>query len=76
MTFKPVMRWDRDGRMLRLFRLLWTRGVVGDGNGYSAKLSFALAPRLLSWSREMDEWFFCIAGIRIHYQRAYGGIIV
>jgi hypothetical protein len=76
MRLKSVMRYDPTQRCLRLFRLLWTYGIVGDGKGYSAKLSFSLAPRIFGWHRESaDNWYLHLAGLRIHYLRAWGGLI-
>jgi hypothetical protein len=75
MRFKLVFRFDQRSSMLRLFRLLWTKGVVGDGHGYSAKLSLALWPKFFAITRDWHEWAVTIAGVRVHYLRAYGGII-
>ena len=76
MRIKFVMRYDSDNHVLRLFRLLWTRGVVGDGEGYSAKLAFALAPVFFRWGkRDSSAWFFYLFGLRVSYLRSYGGVI-
>lgn len=74
MKFQPVFR--KDGRLIRLFRVMWIRGHVGDGVGYSVKLSIGLYPRLLKFERGWEEWRLWIAGLRIHAQRSYGGIHV
>jgi hypothetical protein len=76
MRFKWVGRYDPTMRMVRLCRLMWERGRVGDGAGYSAKLSLALRPSLLGFSRARDEWFVTFAGVRVHLQRSFGGIQV
>jgi len=76
MHFKKVMRWDKYARIFRLGRFLWTVGKVGDGKGYSNKLSIALTPKLFRWKMERNEWFLTVLGIRFHRQRAYGGRIV
>ena len=76
MKVKIVMRKDTRRPLLSLFRLLWTHGVVGDGKGYSAKLSFAMIPRIVYWRRDRFEWLLIVMGLRIHYRRSYGGIIV
>lgn len=75
MRLKWIGRYDPGLRALRLGRALWERGTVGDGNGYSAKLSLALHTKLFRW-RHWDgrEWCLTLAGVRVHYQRAYGGI--
>lgn len=77
MEYKIVMRLDAIQRHFRLFRLLWTKGKVGDGNGYSAKLSFGLIPKLFSYERlSQYDIALIVFGLRFHYKRAYGGIIV
>lgn len=69
-----IGRYDPGLRALRLGRVLWERGTVGDGEGYSAKLSLALQPRLLRWRRDPGrEWWLTLAGVRVHYKRSYGG---
>lgn len=52
---KRVMRYDPTQHKFRLFRLLWTRGIVGDGEGYSAKLAVSLRPKLYQFSRDFNE---------------------
>lgn len=77
MTIKPVFRFDEIQKHFRLFRILWTRGVVGDGEGYSAKLSLAIAPRLIGWHKDSrTDWMVYLLGMRFHYCRSYGGIMV
>ncbi len=75
MKFKPVFRYDSSQKKLRLFRFLWTRGTVGDGLGYSAKLSFALTPKLYGFKRNLFDWRATFLGVQVHRLRAYGGII-
>lgn len=75
MRAKWIGRYDSGARMLRLGRLAWERGTVGDGNGYSAKLSFGLRIAMLQWRFDGHRgWMINVAGLRIHYQRSYGGI--
>lgn len=75
MKFKWVGRLDARLKMLRLFRVMWTRGKVGmPGGGYSAKFSVALRPSLLSFHREFDEWLLTILGVRLHFQKSHGGL--
>ena len=74
--FRGVMRLDRTSRMLRLARLLWQRGAIGDGRGYSSSLSLALRPKVFERRRERDGWLLTLACIRLHYQRSWGGIQV
>jgi hypothetical protein len=60
MTLKKVCRYSQGERLFRVCRLLWTRGTVGDGQGYSCKLSLGLRP--------------VFPFVRIRFARAYGGI--
>lgn len=76
MKLKVVNRWDPSQRKFRLFRLLWTRGRVGDGRGYSAKLSFAVRPMLFRNLYSFDGWEVTLFGVCAHYCRSYGGIMV
>lgn len=59
-----VWRYCPGDSMWRLFRVVWQRGTVGDGQGYAAKLTFA-------WSWKVWRHVF---GLRVRYHRAYGGI--
>ena len=74
MKAKIVLRWDRTRNTFRLFRVLWTRGVVGSGSGYSAKLSFALKPSLFHACFRFNDYLVTLFGLRIHYRRSYGGM--
>jgi hypothetical protein len=71
---KVVGRYDPTNRLVRLARLVWTRGVVGDGKGYSAKLSIGLRPCWFMWRGEYDGWLLTVLGFRLHYVKAWGGI--
>ena len=68
-----IGRWDGCGRVLRLTRVMWERGTVGDGRGYSAKLTLGLRPKLFERGEEGCGWLLTVAGLRLHYQRSYGG---
>lgn len=72
--FLWVGRLDPNFKMLRLARVVWQRGRVGDGRGYSVKLSVGLRPKLFQWNCGTYEWALTFLGIRLHYQRSYGGI--
>lgn len=78
MAETPRIRWigrrDPSARLLRLLRVVWHRGQVGAGVGYSAKFSVGLQPRVFGWRRNGYERIVVIAGIRLHYARSYGGI--
>ena len=84
---KRVLTWSRSEKRLRLFRVLWMKGL-GPGYGapenYSAKLSVAVEWKPVDlwvgafWKGDRDErtvWICLLpcVPIRIHYQRAYGG---
>lgn len=71
---KAVLRTDPNAMLFRLFRWTWNRGQVGDGKGYSCKLSVALAPRLFGFRREHEGWILTMLGIRVHFAKSYGGI--
>lgn len=71
-------------RRLCLTRLRWERGEVGDGDGYSAKLSVSVCWKWqdmwigLFVKPEVYGWlaWICILPclpIRLSYQRSYGG---
>lgn len=76
MKLKPVFRYDPRQHKLRLFRLLWTRGTVGDGRGYSAKLSVSFVAYAFGWTREYFGWRVTVMGLQFHHLRAFGGTIV
>jgi len=59
-AYKSVMTYSPDEKRYRIGRFVWTVGTVGDGTGYSCKLSVAL------------QWSFPF--LRITLRRAYGGI--
>lgn len=73
MKFKSVMTWRSAERKVRLFRVMWERGTVGDGKGYSAKLAASLVPKLMEIKRQADGWRATLAGLSLHYRRSYGG---
>ena len=75
MKIKTVLRYDPSNRLLRLARLMWQRGSVGNG-GYSAKLSVGLRPALFAFHRDWDGWRIIVAGIRVHFQKSFGGVFV
>ncbi len=80
MVWKPVLRWDKTAKLFRVGRLMWERGTVGDGKGYSGKLSFALwlskHGLCRCWKEEGRDWIVSILGLRFHYERSYGGRFV
>lgn len=74
LKFRWIGRFDEIQRHLRLVRIIRTRGVVGDGKGYSSKLAFGLWPKLFGYVRDARTDFLVTAlGVRIHYSRSYGG---
>lgn len=70
LRLKRVFRYDGSQKLVRLFRVMWERGTVGDGKGYSAKLAIGLRPSLFHY----DDGRLTIFGLRVHYARSYGGI--
>jgi len=81
MTYKTINTYDSTTKRLRLGRFLWIRGNVGNGYGYSAMLSLSLTPKLFQWCHDVAtnlsrEWCLTLCGLRLHYKRSYGGIIV
>jgi hypothetical protein len=70
LRIKTVLRFDEIQGHLRLFRVMWERGTVGDGRGYSAKLAVGLMPKLF----HREDGRVTVLGLRIHYCRSYGGI--
>jgi hypothetical protein len=79
MKVKSVFRWSPHERLYRIGRIIWRRGK-GPGHGaprnYDAQLTLALCPTLFRWESRSDCWFLRLLGIRIHYERSYGGVIV
>lgn len=70
---RKIMRYDPSNRLLRVGRVMWERGIVGDGDGYSVKLSVGLRPALFRWKRGSTGWLLTVLGLRVHYDRSYGG---
>lgn len=79
MTFKKIMRWDRNQRKLRIGAFIWQRGEWGmktaDGRciPYSFKLTVALRPALFSLHRTWDEVRCTLLGVSLNYHRSAGG---
>jgi hypothetical protein len=77
MKVKPVFRYQPTIKKFRILRFVWERGVVGDGKGFSAKLSFAVRPKIYEWwIGELDEWRLILLGVEIHFYKSYGGVFV
>lgn len=76
MTFKKVMRYSKPECKLRLFRVMWERGVVGDGKGYSSKVAISLVPKMFGWQSEFNSWRLTLLGVSAHWARSYGGSYV
>lgn len=76
MKFKAVLTWD-EVSIYRLFRIMGTRGIVGDGTGYSWKLAFAITTRpKVCIIRSYHAWVVYFIFLRISYHRSYGGMYV
>lgn len=69
--------WDTLQGFYRLVRVVWVSGVVGDGKGYSAKVTLAVSPKFFSFGRSGKyDIAVTLFGIRFHHNRSYGGIMV
>src|SRR5207253_2573849 len=75
MKIKPVFTYDSQQKQVRVFRCLWQRGTVGDGEGFSAQLSVSLLPSVGSFQRAWHDIAVVILGLRLHYKRSYGGML-
>jgi hypothetical protein len=80
MKLKTVFRLDAGNKLYRLFRLIWRRGRgpgVGAPDNYDASISFAICPPWWAgFRRECDGWRLWFAGLRLHRETSYGGVIV
>lgn len=75
LKFKWMRRYSPQEKVLRLARIMWQRGRVGDGKGYSAKFTISLCRRLLSFEPNRGSgWYLIAFGLRIHFQKSWGGI--
>lgn len=74
---KVIRRWSPSERIYRLLRIIWQRGTVGDGKGYSAMFTVSFCKKLFSIQRDQSSglgFYFILLGLRIHFQKAMGGI--
>ena len=71
---KSIFRYDPAFPKVRLFRVTWETGTVGDGQGYSTKLTFNLVPRWFEWVSFPDDKWLTVLGVQVHRKRSYGGI--
>lgn len=76
MQIKWVMRADPMMPIFRICRVMWNKGIVGDGNGYSAKLTVGIRPKIFQWNKGSYEWALTLLCVRIHHRRSYGGRFV
>lgn len=76
LTARCLLTYDPTAHHVRLGRLVWSRGTVGDGQGYSAMLSLGFVSHLIGWSRTWHAWRLTFCGVTLHYQRSYGGSYV
>lgn len=74
MRIKSVITYEPTQRKVRLFRVMWERGEVGNGHGYSAKIAVSLCPRLFQFERDFNEWRVTVLGVSVHKKLSYGGI--
>ena len=73
MKFKPIFTIDKEEQKVRLFRVIWDTGVVGDGKGYSSFVGVSLRPKVFLFTKDTNEWRFALLGVAIHKKRSYGG---
>jgi hypothetical protein len=75
---RTILRRSSRERIFRVARAVWQHGAVGDGRGHPSSVSLALRPAWFSWHREPygRGWLPTLAGVRLHYERSYGGIQV
>lgn len=80
MRLKTVFRFDPSNKIYRLGRIIWRRGKgpgVGAPDNYDAELTLALCrPWWIGFRRECDGWLLWFAGLRLHRETSYGGVIV
>lgn len=73
---KLFCTWDSRAKLLRLGRLVWKCGEgPGFGKGHCSMLSLALTPKLFGFRREHFDTFVTLFGVRLHFQRSFGGWI-
>jgi hypothetical protein len=76
------MRWDPTQKKLRMFRIVWQRGVWGmkDSNGHDLPYSFAVTigirPALFSYNRTWDQTRVTLLGVFVNHHRSAGGVLV
>lgn len=75
MIIKKVMRYDKDRKMFRVFRVLKKVETWGKFN-YSVKFSYGLKPVIFCFYNEEDNVYLGLLGSYFHYQRSYGGVYV
>lgn len=76
MKFKKVFKLSRHEKKIRLFRVIWCRGLVGSG-GYSAKVTVGIVPRFFMFNRTGgDDVRLVVCGVDIHFRKSYGGFFI
>lgn len=76
MKLKKICRWDGSQKLFRIARLVWDRGTVGDGKGYSSKLTLAVGKKLARFKFSRTEKELFLLGLRVTLLRSYGGRFV
>ena len=71
--FKWVGTWSPKERKLRLFRIVRWVGNIGDGKGHSTMYTLSLVPAIWRVERSFADIAVTLAGVRFHWQRAWGG---
>lgn len=74
MKVERILTYSPEEAKVRVLRVVWTRGKVGDGAGYCSKLTFNIVNRIVGFERGFHSWRFTLCGLQMHYDRSYGGI--
>lgn len=62
MKYKSVLTYSPDEKLYRICRVVWHNGTVGDGNGYSCKLSLGVKKTF--------------PFVQLKFHKSYGGFYV
>lgn len=74
MRVRPLFIHDPEQHKVRLVRVIWDVGTVGDGRGYSRKMTFALRRKLFAWNTfAREDWRIVILGFEVHSMTSWGG---
>ena len=80
MKLKWINRYDELAKRRRICTLTGCKGTVGDGKGYSWKLTLSLCDKPLYTNRNQYSYVltgrreYALGRIMLSYSRSYGGI--